>query len=118
MIRHQGKKISPALTDDFELPLEELVKKLLKRWGMQENKNKKLKEHGIDRIHSYLKEDYSEEYLYERGLEDPSEGIGHMVDNPKVKQLSRKISTLMSKRRKAADRILELEKGNNKKALN
>ena len=113
----RGKKISPALTNDFELALEELVKKLVRRWGVQENQIKKLKEHGIDKIHSYLKEDYDEEQLYERGLEDPSEGISHVVDNPKVKKLNRKISTLMSDRRKVADKILELEKKENKKAL-
>ena len=113
----RGKKVSPALTNDFDLSLEEVVKRLVKRWGVQENKNKKLKENGIDKIHSYLKEHYSEEHLYERGLEDPDEGVKHMVDNPKVKQLSKKISTLLSQRRRVADRILELEKKKNKTAL-
>ncbi len=32
-----GKKVSPALTNDFELPLEEVVRKLTRRWGAQEN---------------------------------------------------------------------------------
>jgi len=113
----RGNKTSPALTNDFELSVEEVVKRLVKRWGVQENQNKKLKEHGIDKIHSYLKEDYSEEHLYERGLEDPDEGVKHMVDNPKVKQLSKKISTLLSQRRRVADRILELEKNKNNGAL-
>ena len=113
----RGNKTSPALTNDFDLSLEEVVKKLVKRWGVQENQNKKLKEHGIDKIHSYLKEDYSEEHLYERGLEDPDEGVKHVVDNPKVKQLSKKISTLLSQRRRVPDRILELEKKKNKGAL-
>lgn len=113
----RGKKVSPALTNDFDLSVEEVVKRLVKRWGVQENQNKKLKEHGIDKIHSYLKEDYSEEHLYERGLEHPDEGVKHVVDNPKVKQLSKKISTLLSQRRRVADRILELEKKKNKTAL-
>jgi len=62
--------------------------------GRQENGFKKLKAHGIDRIHSYLKEPYSEEYLYESGLEDREEGIRREVDNPVLKALKGKMRTL------------------------
>jgi len=90
----KGRKLSPALTNDEAMPLAEVVRKLLSRWGRQENGFKKLKAHGIDRIHSYLKEPYSEEYLYESGLEDREEGIRREVDNPVLKALKGKMRTL------------------------
>ena len=105
----KGNLTSPALTNDFELPLGEVVKKLTRRWGAQENGMKKLKEHGIDKIHSYRKEEYTEEYFYGRGLEDAHIGVEHEVDNPQVKKINRKISTLLKKRRGISDRIVQLE---------
>jgi hypothetical protein len=122
LVSHQGNTIhkekKPQIYYAWERIIEfEIGEKKANFWGVQENQNKKLKEHGIDKIHSYLKEDYSEEHLYERGLEHPDEGVKHVVDNPKVKQLSKKISTLLSQRRRVADRILEFEKKKNKTAL-
>jgi len=90
----KGRKVSPALTNDEAMPLGEVVRKLLRRWGAQENGFKKLKAHGIDRIHSYLKEPYSEEYLYESGLEEREEGIRREVDNPVLKGLKDKMQKL------------------------
>ena len=51
----KDNRVSPALTNDFELSLGELVRALTRRWGSQENMFKELKDHGIDKIHSYRK---------------------------------------------------------------
>jgi hypothetical protein len=112
----KGNKVSPALTNDRGLPLEEVVRKLLRRWGAQENGFKKLKEHGIDRIHSYLKEKYSEEYLYESGLEDRKEGIQREVDNPQIKELDKKIAKARKKLATLRERLARTQKAG-KKAL-
>jgi len=88
----RGLKVSAALTNDEQLPLGEVVRKLVRRWGAQENGFKKLKEHGIDRIHSHLKEEYTKEFLYEQGLEDQERGIEHVVDNPVVRGLKKQIA--------------------------
>jgi len=108
-IRH-GTKISPALTNDEQMPLEEVVRKLVRRWGAQENGFKKLKEHGIDRIHSYLKEPYSEEYLFESGLEDRQEGIQREVDNPVVRGLEKKLEMAKRKLNRQRDVLERAEK--------
>jgi len=106
-----GKKISPALTNDFTRSLGEVVASLTCRWGAQENMFKELKNHGINRIHSYQKEEYSEEFLYRNGLENEAEGVSHEIANPEKRKLSKEISCLRDKRR----RFLEsLEKKTNK----
>ena len=112
----KGTKISPALTNDEQMPLEEVVQKLVRRWGAQENGFKKLKEHGIDRIHSYLKEPYSEEYLFESGLEDRKEGIQREVDNPVVRGLEKKLEKVKRKINRQRDVLERAEKrGDGKK---
>ncbi|MBA7547365.1 hypothetical protein ES705_39779 [subsurface metagenome] len=79
---------------------------------------KELKDHGIDKIHSYRKEDFTESFLYERGLEDRENGIIHEIDNPERRQIRRKISELRAQKRKMSERILKLQKeGNSKKLL-
>ncbi len=93
----KGSKVSPAVTNDAQMPLAEVVRKLLRRWGAQENGFKKLKAHGVDKIHSYLKEPYSEEYLYQSGLEQQQEGIRREVDNPLIRQLDKKIKAVKRK---------------------
>ena len=55
---------------------------------------KELKDHGIDRIHSYRKQEYTEEFLYEQGLEDPEKGIIREIDNPEIKVINKKLSSL------------------------
>jgi len=112
----KGDKVSPALTNDFRLPLEEVVKKLTGRWGEQENPMKKLKAHGIDRIHSYEKEEYDEEYFYARGLEDPDKGVVYEVDNPESKRIEKEISKLLKQRRYISDRIIVLEERDDKRS--
>ncbi len=113
----KGKKISPALTNDFDLSLEEVVRKLTRRWGTQENMFKELKEHGIDKIHSYRKESFTEKFFYEQGLEDPEKGIIHEIDNPQIRAINKKLAALRAKKRKMIEKIVELEKREDKGKL-
>jgi len=113
----KGNKVSPALTNDFELSLEEVVRALTRRWGSQENMFKELKDHGIDKIHSYRKQEYTEEFLYGKGLEDPEKGIIREIDNPQIRLINKKLSSLRAEKRKMAEKILELEKGGEKNKL-
>ncbi|MBA7557403.1 hypothetical protein ES705_50158 [subsurface metagenome] len=114
----KGRKTSPALSNDFETSLGDLVRHMTRRWGAQENMFKELKEHGIDRIHSYRKEAFTESVLYEQGLEDRARGIVHEIDNPERRVISKKISKLRDQRRRLSEKIIELEKkGKKKEAL-
>jgi hypothetical protein len=113
----KGRKTSPALSNDMETSLEELVGHMTRRWGAQENMFKELKDHGIDRIHSYRKEEFTESFLYERGLEEKEEGIIREIDNPERKTIDKKIAELRAKKRKMAEQILKLEKEGKSKKL-
>jgi hypothetical protein len=113
----KGNKISPALTNDFQLPLEEVVKALTGRWGCQENMFKELKDHGIDRIHSYGKQEYTKEFLYKQGLEDAEQGTNHEIDNPEIRVINKTLSSLRVKLRKLAERIITLEASGEEKRL-
>jgi hypothetical protein len=105
-----GQKVSPALSNDFERPLPELVAALTGRWGNQENMFKDLKDHGIDRIHSYQTEPYSEEYLYSRGLENREEGIRHEIGNPEIRKLNRELKRLRIEKKKLERKVIASEK--------
>jgi len=108
----KGNKVSPALTNDFTLSLEDVVRNLTRRWGAQENIFKELKAHGIDKIHSYLKADYTPDYLYENGLENKENGIDREVDNPEIGANKKKIKALRLKLKNISSKILDLqEKG-------
>ena len=113
----KGNKISPALTNDFQLPLEEVVKALTGRWGSQENMFKELKDHGIDKIHSYGKQEYTKEFLYKQGLENAEKGTNHEIDNPEIRVINKTISLLRVKLRKLAERIITFEKSGEEKKL-
>jgi len=73
---------------------------------------KELKEHGIDRIHSYQKEPYTEELLYQKRLEDKGQGICHEIINPKIKKRNKEITSLGKKKEKLA---VNIKKMNGKK---
>ena len=105
-----GQKVSPAVSNDFDRPLPELVAALTGRWGNQENMFKDLKDHGIDRIHSYQSEPYSEEYLYSRGLEDREEGVRHEIGNPEIRKLNRELKRLRIEKKKLDGNVLASEK--------
>jgi hypothetical protein len=113
----KGRKVSPAVTNDAQMPLGEVVRKLLRRWGAQENGFKKLKAHGVDKIHSYLKEPYSEEYLYQSGLEQREEGIRREVDNPLLRQLDKKIKVVKRKIERQRDVSERAQRAGNEAAL-
>jgi len=113
----KGRKVSPALTNDLETPLEDLVRHLTRRWGAQENMFKELKDHGIDRIHSYGKEDFMENFLYERGLEDRDEGTIREIENPDRRELGKTISKLRTKRNKISEQILKAQKESGSRKL-
>ena len=113
----KGRKVSPALTNDKQMPLADVVRTLVRRWGAQENGFKKLKAHGVDLIHSYEKEPYSEEYLYQSGLEDRQEGIRREVDNPVIKELDRKIGKVKRRIERQRDARERAEKKGRKPAL-
>ncbi len=100
-----GQKVSPALSNDFDLSLPELVAALTGRWGNQENMFKDLKDHGIDRIHSYQNEPYSAEHLYDRGLEDRDKGIQHEIGNPEIRKINQELKALRTDREKLEQRI-------------
>ena len=100
-----GQKVSPALSNDFDRSLSELVTALTGRWGNQENMFKDLKAHGIDRIHSYQHESYSAEYLYERELEDRDKGIQHKISNPELRAINQVLKELRTKQAKLERRI-------------
>lgn len=113
----RGKKVSPALTNDFNLSLNEVVSKLTRRWGVQENMFKELKQHGIDKIHSYDKERYNEDFLYKNGLEDKNEGIEHEVENPEVKKIRKNIRLLNARKNKILVKIDKLKKRGKEKEI-
>jgi len=113
----KGNKVSPALTNDFQLSLGEVVRALTRRWGAQENMFKELKDHGIDKIHSYRKEEYTESFLYKNGLEDPQKGIDREILNPDLRMINKKLRLLRAKKKKMVEKIIKLEKGGNKKDL-
>jgi hypothetical protein len=106
-----GNKISPALSNDLDTPLPELVSALTGRWGNQENMFKDLKEHGIDRIHSYQNEHYNAEHLYERGLEDRNKGVQHEIGNPEIRKMNRMLKGLRIEKKKLERRIETANKG-------
>ena len=114
----KGRQTSPVLSNDFETSLEYLVCHMTRRWGAQENMFKELKDHGIDRIHSYRKKEFTESFLYEQGLENIEKGICHEIDNPERREIGKKISGLRAKKSKMSEQILKFQKeGNNNKLL-
>lgn len=113
----KGNKVSPALTNDFQLSLGEVVRALTRRWGAQENMFKELKDHGIDKIHSYRKEEFTEEFLYKHGLEDRQKGIDREILNPDLRMINNRLRLLRAKKKKMVEKIIKLEKGGNKKDL-
>ncbi|MEI6388170.1 MAG: hypothetical protein WCQ50_16210 [Spirochaetota bacterium] len=100
-----GPKVSAVLSNDFDRTLAELVAALTGRWGNQENMFKDLKNHGIDKIHSYMNEPYSEEHLYDRNLEDRDTGIQHEIGNPEIRKINMKLKGLRTEKEKLERKI-------------
>jgi len=100
-----GQKVSPALSNDRDRTLPQLVVALTGRWGNQENMFKDLKAHGIDRIHSYQNEAYSAEHLYARGLEEQQQGVQHTIGNPEIRKINRELKHLRGERVKLTQKL-------------
>lgn len=101
----RGEKISAAITCKKEATLEELVRDLTRRWGAQENAFKELKKDGYDSLHSYEKDQFSEQYLAEENL-DPA----RMMDNPEYVALQREKRKLRAARERILGRNAAKEK--------
>ena len=78
---------------------------------------KELKEHGIDKIHSYGKEEYTEEFLYRVGLEERGVGLEREIANPEVKVINKKLTLLRAKKKKMTENILNTQGGGKKAEL-
>lgn len=105
----KGAKISPAISNNRDETLSDLVIKLTRRWGAQENVFKELKEDGFDRIHSYVKSPYDVEYFVKGGL-----NINREMENPKRRKLEKEKRVLQNKRDRMLGRIARKEKESGK----
>jgi transposase len=97
----RGDKISLAFSNDSKRSLSELVKILTKRWGVQENVFKSLKEIGIDKISSYQISNYPENWL----LEETEE---REVINPQKKIIVERIGCVKKEIKKLREKLGEL----------
>jgi len=89
----KNTKISLAFSNDPDRTLEELVSLLTRRWGAQENIFKGLKKQGVDRIGSYLNNEYPDNWL----LEETEE---RLVANPQNVILQEHINNLNQQKKK------------------
>ena len=103
----KNEKISPAYTNDKTRSLDELAKMLTRRWGAQENIFKPLKNIGIDKICTYKKELYPDDWLFE-------EKKIRKIKNPEQLLLQDKIiktkKEMKSLKLKIADKYLKKSK--------
>lgn len=109
----RGEKISLAFSNDSKRSLAELVKILTKRWGMQENVFKGLKEIGIDKISSYENSNYPEDWLFE-------ESEDREVLNPQRRIIDERIAGLKTEIKKLTECLGKLSrsiKNNSSKRL-
>jgi len=91
-------KISLAFSNNSKRSLADLVKILTKRWGLQENVFKSLKEIGIDKISSYNISEYPENWLLE-------ESEVREVINPQKKIISERIACVKSEIKKLRENL-------------
>jgi len=93
----KDEKISIAFSNNRNRSLDNLVRVLTKRWALQENIFKSLKKIGIDKISSYQKELYPENWLlveYEiREVANPDK----LIFKDKMNELKKEIKALNEK---------------------
>lgn len=109
----RGEKTSLAFSNDSKRSLAELVKILTKRWGLQENVFKGLKEIGIDKISSYGNSDYPEDWLLE-------ESEDREVLNPQKRIIDERIAgykTEIKRLTESFGRLSKIKKKNGGKRL-
>ena len=105
----KGKKISPAITNMKEATGKEVLLMLVHRWGAQENVFKELVIDGYDKIHSYGKYEYEDEYFEGEGID-----INRMMENPERRKLVEEKRNLENKRNVTLGKIAKREKESGK----
>ncbi len=105
----KGRKVSPAITNMKEASGEEVLLMLTRRWGAQENVFKELVIDGLDKIHSYGKDEYEREYFEREGIDE-----NRMMENPAYRKLQEEKRKLQNKRNLTLGRIAQREKESGK----
>ncbi|MDP6736703.1 MAG: helix-turn-helix domain-containing protein [Nitrospinaceae bacterium] len=105
----KAKKVSPAITNMKEPTGKEVLLQLVRRWGAQENVFKELVIDGYDKIHSYRKYEYGDEYFESEGID-----INRMMENPQRRKLLNEKRKLENKRNVTLGRIAKREKESGK----
>ena len=105
----KGRKVSPAITNMKEAAGEEVLLMLTRRWGAQENVFKELVIDGLNKIHSYGKDEYGQEYFEREGIDGK-----RMMENPEYRKLQQEKRKLQNKRNLTLGRIAQREKESGK----
>jgi len=105
----KGRKVSPAITNMKEAAGEEVLLMLTRRWGAQENVFKELVIDGLNKIHSYGKDEYGQEYFEREGIDGK-----RMMENPEYRKLQQEKRKLQNKRNLTLGRITQREKESGK----
>ena len=105
----KGQKISPAITNLKDATGEQVALMLTGRWGAQENVFKELVIDGLDKIHSYGKDEYDQEYFEQEGIDGQ-----RMMENPEYRKLEQEKRKLQNKRDLSFGRIAQKEKQSGK----
>jgi len=106
----RGGKISPAITNLKDVSGEQVVLLLTRRWAAQENVFKELVIDGLDKIHSYGKDEYDQEYFEQEGIDGE-----RVMENPEYRKLEQEKRKVQNKRDRTLGRIVEKEKKRGKK---
>lgn len=105
----KGKKVSPAITNIKEATGKEVLLMLVRRWGAQENVFKELVIDGYNKIHSYRKDEYGDEYFKSEGID-----INRSMENPERRKLLGEKRKLENKRNVMLGRVANREKESGK----
>ena len=106
----KGKKVSPAITNMKQATGKEILLLLTRRWGAQENVFKELVIDGYDKIHSYRKYEYDEEYFEQEGIDEK-----RMMENPEYRKLQQERRKLENRRNTTLGRIAKREQESGRK---
>lgn len=105
----KGSKVSPAITNMKQATGKDILLQLTRRWGAQENVFKELVIDGYDKIRSYGKYEYENEYFDSEGID-----INRMMENPERRKLLEEKRKLENKRNVTLGRIARREKESGK----
>jgi len=101
----KGRKVSPGITNMKQATGDEVLLMLTRRWGAQENVFKELVIDGLNKIHSYGKDEYEHEYFEREGIDGK-----RMMYNPEYRKLQQEKWKLQNKRNLTLGRIAQREK--------